>query len=161
MKKFITYDFGYETIKLDDDGNYDPEGDIVESSNCFLSFKKGKLDQNYFTYFDEGVEEGNINCRNYKDSKYGYRFVIVRDLGNEDEGVVERSWVYLNHDGSLPETTDDGFHKIPKYVSNKVNELRHLAEASAACLYENIRYSTKEMDKGPVSLSRDEFPFFS
>lgn len=30
------------------------------------------------------------------------RIVLVRDVGNANEGITDRSWAYLNEDGTMP-----------------------------------------------------------
>jgi hypothetical protein len=37
-----------------------------------------------------------------------YRFVLVRNRGNELEGLLDRQWAYLNESGHLPERFDWG-----------------------------------------------------
>ena len=42
-----------------------------------------------------------------------HRLVLVRSTGNEDEGVIDRQWAYLDDAGNLPAVFDYGA-KVPK-----------------------------------------------
>jgi hypothetical protein len=46
-----------------------------------------------------------------------HRIVLVRNVGNDDEGLVDRQWAYLSDGltGTLPDNFDDGNGaKVPK-----------------------------------------------
>jgi hypothetical protein len=47
--------------------------------------------------------------------------VLILDIYNEVDGFLKhRSWAYLNDDGSLPETFEDGDNKVPKRFYDEV-----------------------------------------
>ena len=47
--------------------------------------------------------------------------VLVLDICNEVDGFRKhRSWAYLNDDGTLPETFEDGGNKVPKRFHKEV-----------------------------------------
>ena len=125
--KTIYYEFDIEMFELE-------HGDI-EDHNHFLSFEKGKCCDKNYTYnikdfkklyctdtvvwntvgseFNEGLQK---DC-GYVEDNMGFRFCIVR---NED---FNRSWAYLNLDGTLPEEFDCG-SKIPKYLIKAFEKLK-------------------------------------
>lgn len=50
------------------------------------------------------------------------RIGLVRDRGNEDEGVICRSWAYVR-DGKLPEYFNDGDRDVAKVPAKYHREL--------------------------------------
>jgi hypothetical protein len=44
---------------------------------------------------------------------------LVRDVGNDLEGIVDRQWVYLDIDGTLPSHFEDGA-KVPARYHNEL-----------------------------------------
>jgi hypothetical protein len=63
------------------------ESDDIEDNNFVPSFAKAAS-------FVQSVTD--------EDDGYDYRIVLVRTEGNEDEGVTDRLWAYVEN-GSLPE----------------------------------------------------------
>ena len=57
-------------------------------------------------------------CSNEPADGSHYRIVLVRDKFDECRGLVDRSWAYLNDDGTLPEYFSDSCgedtFKVPK-----------------------------------------------
>ena len=103
-------------------------GDEVQDPNVFLSILDGKIDKRYDKPFDlvpnhfgikyvssSFIEDG-VTRRGYKSNgdfltaPFTEEFVIVRMVGTEDEGIIDRDYIYLNEDGSLPTK------ELPKYV---------------------------------------------
>ena len=67
--------------------------------------------------FSQGLQK---DC-GYVDGDMGFRFCIVR-YENSDF-TDQKSWAYLNLDGTLPEEFDCG-NKIPKYVVSAFEKLK-------------------------------------
>ena len=103
-------------------------GDEVQDPNVFLSILDGKIDKRYDKPFDlvpnhfalkyvssSFIEDG-VTRRGYKSNgdfltaPFTEEFVIVKMVGTEDEGIIDRDYIYLNEDGSLPTK------ELPKYV---------------------------------------------
>ena len=114
-------------------------GDEVQDPNVFLSILDGKIDKRYDKPFDlvpnhfaikyvssSFIEDG-VTRRGYKSNgdfltaPFTEEFVIVRMVGTEDEGIIDRDYIYLNQDGSLPEK------ELPKYVVNAFNKCIELS----------------------------------
>lgn len=74
----------------------DIDGDIIDSdfSDTLIAFKN-----------DTG---GNI--------------VLVRNEGNEVDGVTDRYWAYIKEDGTLPEYFSDSYHEINIKVPQKFHK---------------------------------------
>lgn len=52
---------------------------------------------------------------------------LVRDVGNDAEGVIDRQWAYFDEDGKLPERMDwgggeTGGVKIPKHFLREAGQ---------------------------------------
>ena len=109
-------------------------GDEVQDPNVFLSILDGKIDNRYGKPFDlvpnhfaikyvssSFIEDG-VTRRGYKSNgdfltaPFTEEFVIVKMVGTEDEGIIDRDYIYLNQDGSLPTK------ELPKYVINAFNK---------------------------------------
>tara|TARA_R110002050_G_scaffold267434_1_gene409116 strand:- start:2571 stop:2960 length:390 start_codon:yes stop_codon:yes gene_type:complete len=109
-------------------------GDEVQDPNVFLSILDGKIDKRYDKPFDlvpnhfaikyvssSFIEDG-VTRRGYKSNgdfltaPFTEEFVIVRMVGTEDEGIIDRDYIYLNQDGSLPTK------ELPQYVINAFNK---------------------------------------
>jgi hypothetical protein len=109
-------------------------GNEVQDPNVFLSILNGKIDKRYGKPFDHVpnhfslkyvsssfIEDG-VTKRGYKNNgdfctaPLTEEFVIVRMYGTEDEGIIDRDYIYLNQDGSLPTK------ELPKYVINAFNK---------------------------------------
>lgn len=61
------------------------------------------------------------------------KLVLVRDVGNPDDGLLDRTWAYLRDDGTLPEffANANGHatgHKVPQRFHK---ELAKLASAKS------------------------------
>lgn len=77
----------------------------------------GDIEDHHFqTSFRDCVLEDN------GDESY-FEIVLVRSAGNDDDGVTDRSWAYLDEDGNIPEYTStpdsegqyvNQCHKVPK-----------------------------------------------
>lgn len=57
------------------------------------------------------------------------RLVLVRDVGNDIEGLVDRSWAYVREDGTLPERFDYGLPEelgvqVPKRFHEELKRAR-------------------------------------
>lgn len=64
----------------------------------------------------------------------GYRIGLVRDLGNDVDGVVERLWAYAGNDGHLPlgfedSTGEQAGVKVPRRYDTEWRAARGLAKA--------------------------------
>ena len=109
-------------------------GNEVQDPNVFLSILNGKIDKRYSKPFDlvpnhfalkyvssSFIEDG-VTRRGYKSNgdfltaPFTEEFVIVRMVGTEDEGIIDRDYIYLNQDGSLPTK------ELPQYVINAFNK---------------------------------------
>ena len=109
-------------------------GGEVQDPNVFLSILDGKIDKRYDKPFDlvpnhfaikyvssSFIEDG-VTRRGYKSNgdfltaPFTEEFVIVRMVGTEDEGIIDRDYIYLNQDGSLPTK------ELPQYVINAFNK---------------------------------------
>ena len=103
-------------------------GGEVQDPHVFLSILDGKIDKRYGKPFDlvptlfalkyvssSFIDDG-VTRRGYKNNGDFYyaprteEFVIVKMYGTEDEGIIDRDYIYLNEDGSLPTK------ELPKYV---------------------------------------------
>ncbi len=111
------------------------ENGEVQDPNIFLSILDGKVDKRYDKPFDlvpanfplkyvytSFIDSDGVKRRGYKNKgswqKAGYteEFVIVKMTGTEDEGIIDRDYIYLNEDGSLPTK------ELPKYVVDAFNK---------------------------------------
>ena len=109
-------------------------GNEVQDPNVFLSILNGKIDKRYSKPFDlvpnhfaikyvssSFIEDG-VTRRGYKSNgdfltaPFTEEFVIVKMVGTEDEGIIDRDYIYLNQDGSLPTK------ELPQYVINAFNK---------------------------------------
>jgi|TARA_R110000782_G_scaffold32502_1_gene79186 hypothetical protein len=106
----------------------------VQDPNVFLSILDGKVDKRYdkpFTlvpnnfaslyvyssFIDDGVRKrGYKNTGDFYNAPFIQEFVIVKMYGTEDEGIIDRDYIYLNQDGSLPTK------ELPQYVINAFNK---------------------------------------
>jgi len=109
-------------------------GGEVQDPNVFLSILDGKIDKRYskpfdlvpnqfaLTYVSSSFIEDGITKRGYKNNgdfltaPLTQEFVIVKMCGTEDEGIIDRDYIYLNQDGSLPTK------ELPQYVINAFNK---------------------------------------
>ena len=108
--------------------------DEVQDPNVFLSILDGKIDKRYgkpfdlvpnnfaekyvHSYFiDDGVKKRGHNHNGaFFNTPHTEEFVIVKMTGTEDEGIIDRDYIYLNEDGSLPTK------ELPKYVIDAFNK---------------------------------------
>jgi len=107
----------------------------VQDPYVFLSILNGKVDKRYENPFDlvpenfslkyvfssfidfDGVRRrGYKNTGNFHKADYTEEFVIAKMTGTEDEGIIDRDYIYLNEDGSLPTK------ELPKYVIDAFNK---------------------------------------
>ena len=108
-------------------------GDEVQDPNVFMSIINGKISQKYgailvpnnfalkyvystFIDFDGVRQRGYKITGDFHDPDCIQEFVIVKMYATEDEGIIDRDYIYLNQDGSLPEK------ELPKYVINAFNK---------------------------------------
>ena len=47
--------------------------------------------------------------------------VLVASWGNDDNGVTDRAWAYVQADGTLPNTFDNG-HPVPKRFHDELRK---------------------------------------
>jgi hypothetical protein len=94
-KRTTVYEWDYETVM--------DNGDIVDHAHCDPAdvVRRGTPDIND-TW--EEVYEGQKEV-------YHYELVLVRTVSSEAEGIVHRTWAYVE-DGKLPEHFESG-HKVP------------------------------------------------
>jgi hypothetical protein len=100
----------------------------VQDPNVFLSILNGKVDNRYenpfdlvpnnfvSNYVDSSFFDDGVTKRGIKTNAVIKEFVIVKMYGTEDEGIIDRDYIYLNEDGSLPTK------ELPKYVINAFNK---------------------------------------
>tara|TARA_R110000823_G_scaffold285177_1_gene403661 strand:+ start:596 stop:964 length:369 start_codon:yes stop_codon:yes gene_type:complete len=103
------YEFDWETVDKDDD---------IQDHDHFFGFdshttKREAKAQNLFGSVDLNTLLPYGRTSSDKDGEYRV-FVLVRDLWEEDEGVIDRAWVYLNKDNELTQFFDGS--KIPAFV---------------------------------------------
>ena len=106
----VSYEFDWECLSKD--------GEVLDHSHFFwcdskttmLEYKKemGNYRIDLSTLEPNGIDKEREDNGDY------YQFVIVRDESNEDDGLVDRDWAYLNEDNEL--TTFGCGTEIPKYV---------------------------------------------
>ena len=106
-------------------------GGDVQDPNVFMSIIDGKISKKYgeilvpnnfaslyvySSFVDDGVQKrGFTNTGDIYNTPFTKEFVIVKMTGTEDEGIIDRDYIYLNEDGSLP-------NGLPKYVVNAFNK---------------------------------------
>ena len=98
----------------------------VQDPNVFMSIIDGKIYKKYgstlvpknftnkyvYSFF---IDSDGVKRRGYKNKgswhKPGFteEFVIVKMYCTKDEGIIDRDYIYLNEDGSLP-------NRLPKYI---------------------------------------------
>ena len=123
----IYYEFDIEMFELE-------YGDIQDHEH-FGMFHGGKQHEKNFEDYDKNFKkdyctdvviyntigsefsQGLHKSCGYIEDNMGFRFCIVR---NED---CNRSWAYLNLDGTLPEEFECG-RKIPKYLIKAFERLK-------------------------------------
>ena len=97
----------------------------VQDPNVFMSIIDGKISKKYgevlipnnfaslyffSSFVDDGVKKrGFTNSGDIYNPPFTREFVIVKITGSEDEGIIDRDYIYLDQDGSLP-------NGLPKYV---------------------------------------------
>mgnify|MGYP005989915437 FL=1 len=97
----------------------------VQDPNVFMSIIDGKISKKYgdvlipnnfaslyvySSFVDDGVKKrGFTNSGDIYNAPFTREFVIVKMTDSEDEGIIDRDYIYLNEDGSLP-------NGLPKYV---------------------------------------------
>ena len=84
----------------------DDDGDIVEV--------------NHFDTFNEA-----FNWVLDSAAPFDHDIALVRDVGNDAEGIIDRAWAYLNEDDKLPETFtysagEDSGIRVPKRYHTEV-----------------------------------------
>ena len=84
----------YEWIveELEDGGS---DSDIIDT-NGYPTLAEAR------SHADSIITRGGVAC-----------IGLVRDVGNEWDGLTDRQWAYLNADGALPDEFDDGV-SIPR-----------------------------------------------
>lgn len=115
MKRNVTYEWGVEFI----DPNSEEE-EIMETIH-FASLK----DAFDFAAVSAPYYMENVNPR----------FVLIRDVGNQVEGLTDRAWAYLNEDGLLPEYFEytDGCAdgpKVPKRFHKEMEKFREEVQSA-------------------------------
>lgn len=55
-----------------------------------------------------------------------YDLVLIREIGNEEDGVISRSWAYVEA-GQLPEEFDSG-HKVPSRFQRELTKAKEGAK---------------------------------
>jgi hypothetical protein len=107
----VHYEWDAEQVNITD---IDPE--TGEPYNDVQDHNHNDID----TVLSEIAEEG---CR--------VDVVLVRNVGNEDDGLVDRQWAYVE-DGKLPEFFEDAYQKPLCRVPQKFHvELRRALERKA------------------------------
>lgn len=95
MKNEIKYEWDYETI--------DAYGDIEDHNHATKLFE-----------YNKSAYDCCINVR----------LVLVRDVGNDRDGLISRSWAYVDEDKKLPEyfTDSDGTKvaKVPNWFKTEL-----------------------------------------
>ena len=97
----------------------------VQDPNVFMSIIDGKISKKYgevlvpnnfaslyvySSFVDDGVKKRGItNDGDIYNATFTREFVIVKMTSTEDEGIIDRDYIYLNQDGSLP-------NGLPKYI---------------------------------------------
>lgn len=71
------------------------------------------LDANFGESLNELMFWGNQTHDDYDEGEIFVRYGLVKNVGNDDEGVVDRTWAYLNEDGSTPNEFENG-DPVPK-----------------------------------------------
>ena len=107
----VSYEFDWECLSKD--------GEVLDH-NHFFSFDSKTTIAEYrneskqFPRIDlSNLDPCGIRKEREENGDY-YQFVVVRDESNEDDGLVDRDWAYLNEDNEL--TTFCCGTEIPKYV---------------------------------------------
>ena len=107
-------------------------GGEVQDPNVFMSIIDGKISKKYgailvpnnfastyvyssFMDFDGVRRRGYKNTGDFYNAPFTKEFVIVKMYGTDEEGIIDRDYIYLNEDGSLP-------NGLPKYVINAFNK---------------------------------------
>lgn len=92
MRNTTTYEWTCEVIVDDENPDYQ---DIVDSD------------------FGDSLEE--VQRRGESNDIEGTicRYGLVKNVGNEDDGLQERTWAYVDENGKLPEEFENG-DKVPK-----------------------------------------------
>ena len=117
----------------------DKHGDLIDDTHVLMSITKGKidkdvrsisdnfditLDQIINTWFvDDGIEKRGF--KNYDGSTF--EFVIIKNEGNDEDGILDRDWIYINPKGSQIQTGHYWENiwevELPDYVNKAFKKL--------------------------------------
>jgi len=106
----VSYEFDWETMSKDGEVLDHNHFFSFDSKTTIAEYKKqrgnSRIDLSRLDPY--GIEKEREDNGDYS------QFVIVRDESNEDDGLVDRDWAYLNEDNEL--TVFDGGTEVPKFV---------------------------------------------
>ena len=106
----IHYEWDVETV--------DQYGDIIDHHFS------DRLSTMYEEELKDAIQEKTVG-----DIKY--RLVLIRNEGDEHEGVTDRVWAYLDDSHRLPDTFDDRPNmRIPKRFHHELKKRKKILELS-------------------------------
>tara|TARA_B100001250_G_scaffold383354_1_gene377236 strand:+ start:61 stop:447 length:387 start_codon:yes stop_codon:yes gene_type:complete len=106
----VSYEFDWETTSKD--------GEVLDHNHFFSFDSKTTIAE-----YKKQMGTSNIALNNLEpygiekereDNGDYYQFVVVKDVSNEDEGLADRDWAYLDEDNEL--TTFGRGTEVPKFV---------------------------------------------
>lgn len=75
------------------------------------------MDPLFFDHIDEAVFQFAAPL---PDGVHHFDFGLKRDVGNNDDGLQDRQYVYLTDEGKLPDTFEDGA-TVPQRFRSAIN----------------------------------------